>query len=265
MKNNQLKSLLLVFGILVFLFGCNQTEKTNIEKNQKEMAKDSVTTSAKGEPAKDTFAMASVENNKTKYADGRFTAVRNLEYYKSLVKTSIPMKDSKSGLTTIMTEWNAYDANVAAPEAAFIEVQRSVEERDKVRAEMKAAGVDLSTDDGNSTMIGGDVETNERIKQPSKRYWAVASKVFEQQFNNLKKTKGISVRTVDYVTFDFITTNGFYTVQVKKTELEAGKSVWSKVFEESKFLNIEMARVQNESNMDAEKRYKESQLKKSKK
>jgi uncharacterized protein with FMN-binding domain len=252
MKNNLLKASLIVFCSFVFLAGCNQTEKAKIENNQIEIAKE-------------TFAIATIENNKTKYADGRFTAVRNLEYYNSQVKTSIPMKDSKLGLTTIMTEWNAYDANVASAEAAFIEVPRSIEERDKVRAEMKAAGVDLSTDDGNSTMIGGDEETNRRFVEPSKRYWAVASKVFEQEFTKLKKAKSISDRSVDYVTFDFITTNGFYTVQVKKSELESSQSVWSNLFEESKFLNTEMARVQNESAIDAQQRYEAKQLKKNQK
>jgi hypothetical protein len=114
-------------------------------------------------------------------------------------------------------------------------------------------------------MVGGDVETNERIKEPSIRYWAVASKMFEQEFNTLKKAKGISNRGVDYVTFDFITTNGFYTVQLKKSELESGQSVWSNLFKESKFLNTEMERVQKESQQDAEKIYEARQLKKLKK
>jgi hypothetical protein len=265
MKNNLLKASLIVFCSFVFLAGCNQTDKANIENNQIETAKDAVKTENK--PAKDTFAIVSTNSERleTKYTDGRITSVRNLPYYKALVKSSIPMKDSKLGLTTVMTEWNAYDANVAAPEAAFIEVPRSIEERDKLRAELKAGGVELSTDDGNSTMIGGDVETNERIKEPSKRYWAVASKVFEQEFNNLKKADGISDRSVNYVTFDFITTSGFYTVQVKKSELESGQSVWSNLFEESKFLNTEMARVQNESAIDAQQRYEAKQLKKNQK
>ena len=64
--------------------------------------------------------------------------------------------------------------------------------------------------------------------------------------------------------FFIITGNGFYTVQVKKSELENGQSVWSNLFKESKFLNTEMARVQNESQIDAEKRYKAKQLKKGK-
>jgi hypothetical protein len=271
-KNNLLKTSLFVFCAFVFLFGCDQAKEVKTENNQNETAKDSVAMNkavnkAKSEAAKETFAIVSTNSEKleSKYTDGRITSVRNLPYYKILVKSSIPMKDAKYGLTTVITEWNAYDANVASPQGGFIQVQRSIKERDTIRAEMKTAGVDLSTDDANSTMIGGDEETNRRFKEPSIRYWAVASKMFEQEFKNLKKAEGISDRSVDYVTFDFITTNGFYTVQVKKSELESGKSIWSNVFKESKFLNVEMARVQNESAIDDQKRYEADQLKKLKK
>ncbi len=109
------------------------------------------------------------------------------------------------------------------------------------KSEMEKNGIDAS-----SIMVGGDEETNRRFKEPSIRYWTVASKMFEQEFKNLKKAEGISNRDTTYVTFDFITTNGFYTVQELKSELESGKSIWSNLFKESKFLNNEMARVQNE-------------------
>jgi hypothetical protein len=228
------------------MVACNQTNKTNNGNNQ-------------SETAKDTFAIVGTDTGKyeTKYTDGRITAVRNLKYYNALVETSIPL-DTKLGLTTVMSEWNEYDGNVATPQCSFTEKPLFLSEAEKI--EMKKAGVD-----GKSTMVGGDVETNERIKEPSIRYWAVASKMFEQEFNTLKKAKGISNRDVDYVTFDFITTNGFYTVQEKKSELESGQSVWSNLFKESKFLNTEMERVQRESQQDAEKRFQAQEQKKLKK
>jgi hypothetical protein len=86
-------------------------------------------------------------------------------------------------------------------------------------------------------------------------YWAIASKMFEQEYNNIEKTNAISNRDTNHVTFDFITKNGFYTVQIKKNDLENNKSIWSKLFEKSKFLNTEMERVQIESQKAAEKRY----------
>ena len=196
-------------------------------------------------------------NSKTVYADGRITDVRKLGYYDSVVKTSKPFGDTvaanKLGLTTIISEWDKYDANVASPQGGFIQVKTSKEVMDqlgdKTKAQLKADGVDM-----NSQMVGGTEQDNKIFKEPSIRYWAVASKMFEQEFKNMKKAEGISNRDVDSVTFDFITTNGFYTVQVQKADLESGKSVWSNMFKESKFLNTEMARVQAESVIDYQKR-----------
>jgi hypothetical protein len=250
MKNNLLKVSILTFGLLILSTSCNQSKKSNNTKNQNEIVSED-------------FKLKSPEDTtkfETTYNDGRISGVRNLKYYNALVKTSIPL-DTILGLTTIMTEWNKYDANVAGPEAGFIQVPYSKERKEQLKQELKDSGIDTNTD-LNSTMVGGDVETNRRIKKPSIRYWAVASKMFEQEFKNLKKAEGISNRDTTYVTFDFITTKGFYTVQEKKSELENGKSIWSNLFKESKFLNTEMARVQNESNMDDIKRYEARQLKK---
>jgi hypothetical protein len=248
MKNNVLKISLFAFGTLVCIFGCNQANNPNDKNSQTETTKDEF----KLNSPKDTTKF------ETLYNDGRISGVRNSKYYYYLVKDGIPMKDAKQGLTTVITEWNKYDANVACPEAAFIQTELLMESEQK--KELIAAGADA-----NSTMVGGDEETNRRIKEPSKRYWAVASKMFEQEFSSLKKAEGISNRDTNYVTFDFITTKGFYTVQVEKTKLESDQSIWSNLFKESKFLNTEMARVQNESAIDAEKRYKDRQLKKLKK
>ncbi len=251
MKNNLLKVALLVFGSLIFLFGCNQTKNNNVKSSKKE----TVENNFKLNKVADTSKLETI------YNDGRITAVRNSKYYNLLVKTSKPIENSKFGLTTVFTEWNKYDANVASAQGGFIQVPRSSEDIVKLREELKASGAD-SNIDLNSTMVGGDEETNRRFKKPSIRYWAVASKMFEQEFKNLKKANVISNRDTTYVTFDFITTNGFYTVQEKKSELENGKSIWSNLFKESKFLNTEMARVQNESNIDDQKRYEAKQLKK---
>jgi hypothetical protein len=234
----------MICGFAFFLFGCNQTEKTNTE-------------SLKIETEDNNFKLNKAEDTtkfETIYNDGRITSVRNVAYYGYLVKDAKPL-DTKLGLTTVITEWNKYDANVACPQAGFIQRPLSLTEPQKM--EMIEAGVE-----GNSTMVGGDEETNRRIKEPSIRYWAVASKMFEQEWKNLKKANGISNRDTTYVTFDFITSNGFYTVQEKKSELESGKSIWSNLFNESKFYNTEMARVQNESAIDAQKRYEAKQLKK---
>jgi hypothetical protein len=246
MKNKLLKTLIFSFGLLIFLYGCNQTEQSNTVSLKKETEENSI----KLNKAEDTSKFETI------YNDGRITSVRNSKYYNYLVKDSKPL-DTKLGLLTVITEWNKYDANVACPQGGFIQRPLSLTEPQKI--EMIEAGVE-----GNSTMVGGDEETNRRFKEPSIRYWAVASKMFEQEFASLKKAEGISNRDTNYVTFDFITSNGFYTVQEKKSELESGKSIWSNLFKESKFLNTEMARVQNESQEDAQKRYEDRLLKKKK-
>jgi hypothetical protein len=251
MKNILLKVSQVVFASVVLLFSCNQTKKSNFK-------------SAKNEIVENNFKLNKVADTikfETIYNDGRITAVRNVKYYGYLVRDSKPFGDTKFGLSTVITEWNKYDANVACPQAGFIQVPRNSQDIVKLREELREGGADPNID-LNSTMVGGDEETNRRIKEPCKRYWAVASKIFEKEFKNLKKADGISNRDTTYVTFDFITTSGFYTVQVQKSELESGQSIWSNLFKESKFLNTEMARVQNESQKDAEKRYEAEQLKK---
>ena len=250
MKNNLLKISLVTFGFLAILSSCNQSKKANIKKN---------------ETTENDFKLNKVQDTikfQTIYNDGRKTAIRNLKYYNNLVNNNKPFGDNKLGLTTVTTEWNKYDGNVASPQGSFIEKPLFLEEAEK--KQILEAG-QMDPNDLNSTMVGGDEETNRRIKEPSIRYWAVASKMFEKEFKNLKKAKSITNRDTTYVTFDFITTNGFYTVQELKSELESGKSKWSNLFKESKFLNTEMARVQNESQKDAQKRYNASQLKKNQK
>ena len=61
----------------------------------------------------------STGNLKTKYADGRISDVRKINYYNYIVGSSKPFGDTAAakelGLTTIITEWDKYDAIVASP------------------------------------------------------------------------------------------------------------------------------------------------------
>ena len=215
----------------------------------------------KNETTVNNFKLNKVDDTskfETIYNDGRMTAVRSLKYYNLLIKSSKPFGDKKLELSTVITEWNNYNANVATAQGAFIQVPAVFPEPD--RSELIKSGADANS--LNSQMVGGDEESNRRIKEPAIKYWAVASKIFEQEFATLKKAEGISNRDTAYVTFDFITSNGFYTIQEKKSKLENNQSIWSNLFKESKFLNIEMARVQNESQKDAEKRYEAKKMEK---
>ena len=162
MKNNLLKAALLVFGSLIFLFGCNQTKKSNTKSFKKE----TVENNFKLNKVADTSKLETI------YNDGRITAVRNVKYYGYLVRDSKPFGDTKLGLTTVITEWNKYDANVATAQSSFIEKALFLEETEKKQM------IENGFEPSNSTMVGADEETNRRIKEPSIRYWAVANKMF---------------------------------------------------------------------------------------
>jgi hypothetical protein len=250
MKNSNIILLivLLTLSLTALYLNNNPNKQSSIVQNSSTSSINNLTFTTSSQSKNSIFekvfpVAVSTDDGKSKYADGRKTGVRVLKYHNDLVKTGIPMQDAKQGLTTIITEWNEYDANVASPQGAFIEKPTFLTEAEK--KELREA--DVKDSDMNSQMVGGTEEDNKVFKESSIRYWAVASKMFEQEFKNLKKAESISDRTVDYVTFDFITTSGFYTVQVPKSDLESGKSIWSKMFEESKFLNTELARVQNEA------------------
>lgn len=247
----------ILLTVLAFVWSQIPRKTNKLENTSKAESKDKVV----NVEAKINNYIVNTNNNdfedfKTIYADGRKSDVRNFRFYNSLMK-NVPFGDTVAakelGLIHVATEWNEYDANVASPESAFIEI--SIPMGSEQQKEWAATGIDSK-----STMIGGDVESDRRMKEPAKRYWAVASKMFEQEFANFKKAEGISNRNVDSVTFDFITTDGFYIVQVPKAELESGTSIWSNMFEESKFLNTEMKRVQSESAKEAEKRVEARQL-----
>jgi hypothetical protein len=89
-------------------------------------------------------------------------------------------------------------------------------------------------------MMGGDQETNKRNKESSIRYFDIAYKIFEKEFKTLKMASNISNRDTNFVTFDFFTISGFYTVQESKAKLEAGESVWSQLFEATKKMPKEL-------------------------
>jgi hypothetical protein len=210
MKSNLLQASLLTIGISALFLGCTQSNKFETESNTKEIKTDS-------------FESAMIKDNKTFYKDGRETNVRKLWYYNSLVKTSIPLEkntntDNKLKLTTIIVEWNKYEAVVASEEAVFIQLP-------------------------SNQMMGGDMETNRRIKESSIRYFDIAYKMFEKEFKTLKMTGAISNRDTTFVTFDFFTDKGFYTVQESKAKLEAGESIWSDLFEATKKMPSELEKT----------------------
>ncbi len=207
MKNNLLKILLLNFGLLVLLLSCNETKKSKIKSTLNKIEANSL-------------KPESTNEYKTLYKDGRVNEIRTLRYYNFYKDTIKANKNDKQKLIIVITEWNKYEALVADKESAFTQLP-------------------------SNNMTGGDVETNRRIKKSAVKYFDIASKVFEKELTKLKLVDTISNRDTNYVTIDFLTNKGFYTVQELKTKLEQKKSVWSNLFEASKKLSIEIEKTVN--------------------
>jgi hypothetical protein len=209
MRNDFKKAALLVLVSSVFLSGCNQMGASDAKNSQSEATKAPIKFATQG---KDTF--------ETIYADGRKSGVRNLNYYNALIDSEKENKSENITVLYVMTEWDKYDAVVAAPQEAFIQLP-------------------------NNSMIGGDVETNRRVKDYAIRYFAIATKTFEKEARNLKTINAITDRDTNYVTFDFITNKGIYTIQEKKSDLENDQSTWSGLFNASKQLNSDIMTMLN--------------------
>jgi hypothetical protein len=120
MQKSILIGSVLLLGVVAGLYGYNQIKKPVVQSTNAEIAQE-------------VFPIAPVINRKTNYSNGVITNVRVLEYYTDLVKTGIPMKDAKFGLTTIITEWNKYDANVASPQGGIYR-KRNVFDRRREKA-----------------------------------------------------------------------------------------------------------------------------------
>jgi hypothetical protein len=208
MRNDFKKAALLVLVSSVFLSGCNQMGASDAKNSQSEATKAPIKFATQG---KDTF--------ETIYADGRKSGVRNLNYYNALIDSEKENKSENVTVLYVMTEWDKYDAVVAGPQEAFIQLP-------------------------SNSMVGGDVETNRRVKNYAIRYFAIATKMFEKEVRNLKMINGITDRDTDYVTFDFITNKGIYTIQEKKSDLENNRSTWSALLAASKQLNSDVIMTQ---------------------
>jgi hypothetical protein len=207
-KNDLKKVSLLVLAAFVFLSGCNRTGVADAKNTQRESTKAPIKFAKQGKYTFDTI-----------YADGRKTGVRNLNYYNGLIDNQKQNKSEKVKILYVMTEWNEYEAVVASPQSAFIQLP-------------------------SNSMVGGDEETNRRVKEYAIRYFSIATKMFEKEARNLKMINDITDRSTDYVTFDFITNKGLYTIQEKKVALENNRSIWSELFDASKQLNSDVLTTQ---------------------
>jgi hypothetical protein len=164
-------------------------------------------------------ATAKAEPWATRYADGRTSQVRTFQYFDHYHDKKPSAARQPANLIVVVVEWGRYDAVVGDRQGAFAQLPTN-------------------------TMVGGDVETNNRVSKPSKAFFATARQTFAQQRDNLTRiNKTVPNRNIDLVSFDFVTNQGTFTVQQDRRTLENGTSPWSKMFREARALREDVRRA----------------------
>jgi hypothetical protein len=155
----------------------------------------------------------------TRYTDGRLSEVRLLDYFEHYRDKAAAPDPRKIELQVVIVEWGQYDALVGDSNAAFGQLP-------------------------NNTMVGGTVETNERVGPSSRAFFANARAAFAAQRDSLTRIeKAVPNRTVDNVSFDFVTNQGTFTVQEGLSALTKGTSPWAALYNEAKALKEEVKRA----------------------
>lgn len=188
----------------IFLSGCDKGSDAVVSENRA------------GAAAVD--AVENVRLDGTRYSDGRKTTVRDFQFFEFYRdKTAAPDPASiKLGL--VVVEWGRYDALVADGESVFGQLPSNL-------------------------MVGGDVETNQRVRPSASAFFANARAAFAARRNSLMRIeRAVPNRNSDRVSFDFVTNQGTFTVQQDLAALENGTSPWSALFREAGALREKVER-----------------------
>ena len=137
----------------------------------------------------------------TKYSDGRTSEVRTEYYYTESIKTLDKNTDLK--LFFFVMEYNDYEAVVSDKDGVFGQLP-------------------------NNTM------TQIKKNVAGQNFFIFVDTVFQKNLNLLTLMTKITDRSVDTVSFDFVTNKGVYTVQESKINLEKGNSIWSELYKKAK-------------------------------
>jgi hypothetical protein len=149
----------------------------------------------------------------TPYNDGRKTEVRVFNYYDFYRDKSIVAGAPDPKLLLMVVEWDRYNAVVSDDDGAFAQL--------KINA-----------------MIGGDVETNKKTSPFASQFFKIADAVFITQRSAINKISSIPNRDVEMVSFDFVTNQGTFTLQQKRSDLENVASDWGKLFKSAQVLHL---------------------------
>ena len=223
----KLNHLFIIVIISLVISSCNENKKTEQQSKDKTVENNSLDTITPTKYKDGRLSKDNIEKNKnfdtiapTKYNDGRLSEVRIFNDYHASKNTTIEKKGDAIKLLYVVVEWNKYEAVVADGEGAFAQLETQ-------------------------TMTGGDVGTNKKVQKPSSLFFKQSEKIFEEKINSLLKVNEIPNRNVDYVSFDFITNKGVYTIQESKKTLESGNTDLSAIFKGAKSLKLEIEKVDN--------------------
>ncbi len=207
MNNSKLlKHITLIAGVALTIVSCNENPKS------KKAVSEETVDYAKNDSIN--------EANKTKYKDGRLSEVRTLRYFNFYKDTVNKISKDNIKLILVVVEWNKFEALVSDSIAAFGQNEMN-------------------------TMNGGSVEENKLIEKDAKIFFKLGESIFKTKINVLDKPDLIPNRDSNYVSFDFVTNNGFYTVQERKLNLENNQSFLSQLFENAKKIRRQ---VENNAN-----------------
>jgi hypothetical protein len=174
---------------------------------------------AKGAEAVAAGKAASEPRYGTRYSDGRVSEVRVLDYFDFYRDKSVAPDPRKMQLILVAVEWGQYDAILGDGSAAFAQQP-------------------------SNTMVGGDMETNQRISAPARAFFANARAAFVERRDSLTAiARVVPNRDVDRVSFDFVTNQGTFTVQEELGALQRGTSPWTTLYNEARALRTSVVRA----------------------
>lgn len=221
MKRKFLLLVTLLILTLNLIIGCVEKHKSSDNKKVCVIKNDSLPdNSFERFKNRHNLTSNSFEDYKTKYKDGRTSEIRMLLTYESFDDTLKLYSKDKTKMGLVVIEWNKNEGIVATESASF-------------------------ANQNNNQMNGGDVETNRRIAPASSKFIKFSEQYFDNNFDKLTKIKEIPNRELDFVSFDFITNKGIFTVQESLKKLENNTSIWSLLFKEGKKLKLEVENTIN--------------------
>jgi hypothetical protein len=202
LKNMNQKTLAIFVIILTVFLLTSFFIHQNKENSNAKIEGDNVVSKIESVNSKTTKVIDPKTNmENTKYSDGRTSEVRTESYYADTIK--MLDKDADLELFFFVMEYNGFEAVVSDKDGVFGQLPSNT----MTRIKKNVAG---------------------------QNFFNFADKLFQEKLSSLMPMIRITDRSIDTVSFDFVTNKGVYTVQESKTNLEKGNSIWSELYKKAK-------------------------------